>query len=142
MLWFKAFHIIFVITWFSGLFYLPRLFVYHTMALADPFSNTRFKIMEKKLYFAITMPSALLATAFGLITMSYSFKGYLQLPWMHFKLALVALLWIYHLICWKYLRDFKKDENKHSEKFYRLFNEIPAVLLIAIVILVVVKPIL
>ncbi len=141
MLWFKAFHIIFVITWFSGLFYLPRLFVYHTMA-SDFLGNDRFKVMEKKLYYAITTPSAILATLFGLILLSYGGSNYMQLAWMRWKLTLVFLLWIYHIVCGKYVYDFKHDKNKHSEKFYRLFNEIPALLLIGIIILVVVKPLL
>lgn len=139
MLWFKAFHVIFVITWFSGLFYLPRLFVYHTDA-SDPISNNRFKIMEKKLFYAITLPSALLATAFGSIVLSYGFSGYMRQGWFHLKLILVTILWAYTLICWKYLRDFVNDKKQHSAKFYRFFNEVPALLLIGIIILVEIKP--
>jgi putative membrane protein len=139
MLWYKAFHIIFVVTWFSGLFYLPRLFVYH-ITTSDEAGIARFKVMERKLYYAIIMPSGILATLFGLIILSYNFSGYMHARWLHWKLAFVALLWIYHLICGKYLKDFKFDRNHHSERFYRIFNEIPAILLIVIVILVVVKP--
>lgn len=139
MLWFKAFHVIFVVTWFSGLFYLPRLFVYHVMTTDDA-GIARFKVMEKKLYYAITLPSAILATGFGLMVLSYSFSGYLHAKWMHLKLALVALLWVFQLVCGKYVKDFSKDQNKYSERYFRIFNEIPAVLLIAIVILVIVKP--
>src|ERR1700731_1090442 len=91
MLWLKAFHIIFVVTWFSGLFYLPRLFVYHTMA-QDKVSQDRFKVMEKKLYFGITTPSAILATVLGILLLSYSFSGYMQSAWMHWKLTLVLFL--------------------------------------------------
>jgi protoporphyrinogen IX oxidase len=141
MLWFKAFHIIFVITWLSGLFYLPRLFVYHITA-TGPSDNERFKVMEKKLYYVITTPSAVLATLFGMIVLSYGFSGYMQLAWMQWKLAFVLLLWLYHSLCGKYVYDFSRDQNKHSEKYYRLFNEIPALLLVGIVILVVVKPLL
>ncbi|MBA2653728.1 MAG: protoporphyrinogen oxidase HemJ [Gammaproteobacteria bacterium] len=139
MLWFKAFHIIFVVTWFSGLFYLPRLFVYHA-SVQDSISDARFKIMERKLYYGITMPSAILATLFGIILLSYSFSGYLQLGWMHLKLGLVVLLWLYQFICGKYVQNFKKNLNKHSATFYRFFNEIPVLFLVAIIILVVVKP--
>jgi protoporphyrinogen IX oxidase len=139
MLWLKAFHIIFVVTWFSGLFYVPRLFVYH-LQTTDDGGLARFKVMEHKLYYYITMPSAILATVLGFLLMRYNFSGYLQAPWLHWKLTLVVLLWIYHIICGKYVNDFKQDQNKHSERYYRLFNEIPSLLLIAIVILVVVKP--
>ncbi len=139
MLWIKSFHLIFVITWFSGLFYLPRLFVYHAMS-SDSISNERFKLMERKLYFGITTPSAVLATLFGIWLLSYNWIGYLQAGWMQAKLALVVLLWLYHFMCDKYRRDFKKDANRHSHVFYRWFNEIPVVILIAVVILVIVKP--
>jgi putative membrane protein len=140
MLWFKALHIIFVVTWFSGLFYLPRLFVYHAMA-NDAMSLERFKIMERKLYYGIATPSAILATFFGLAVLSYGFSGYMHQPWMHLKLAFVTILWFYHILCGKYLYNFKNDNNHHSHTFYRWFNEVPTVLLFVIVILVVVKPI-
>lgn len=139
MLWFKAFHLIFIVTWFSGLFYLPRLYVYHSMS-SDPTSIARFKIMERKLYYGITMPSGVLATLFGVIVLSYAFSAYMQMPWMHLKLALVVLLWIYHIVCGKYLHDFLNDRNKHSSTYYRFFNEVPVVFLVGIIILVVVKP--
>jgi protoporphyrinogen IX oxidase len=139
MLWYKAFHVIFVVTWFSGLFYLPRLFVYHADT-SDEISNARFQVMEGKLYYAITLPSAILATVFGVILLSYNLHGYLQLGWMHLKLSAVLLLWIYTLICGKYVSAFSKDKNVHSGKYYRFFNELPAILLVIIVILVVVKP--
>ncbi len=139
MLWLKAFHLIFIVTWFSGLFYLPRLFVYHAAA-QDRISNERFKVMERKLYYGITTPSGIIATLFGIQLLSYNLAGYMRLPWMHLKLFLVVLLWIYHIICGKYLYDFKKDKNSHSETFYRFFNEIPVLFLFTIVILVIVKP--
>ncbi len=141
MLWIKAFHIIFVVCWFAGLFYLPRLFVYHAeCAKTDSVGNKRFKVMERRLYYGITYPSAILTTIFGIWLMSYSFSAYMQAGWMHAKLGLVALLWIYHLLCGHYRKQFARDNNQHSQRFYRLFNEIPAVILLIVVILVVVKP--
>lgn len=139
MLWIKAFHIIFMVTWFSALFYLPRLFVYHAMS-SDASSIQRFKIMERKLYYGIMMPGGILTTIFGIWLLSYNFSAYLQAGWMQAKLGLVILAWIYHFVCGKYLRDFKCDRNTHGHVFYRFFNEIPVLFLFAIVILVVVKP--
>lgn len=139
MLWIKAFHVIFVVTWFSGLFYLPRLFVYHTMS-DDKISNDRFKIMERKLYHGITTPSAVLATVFGLWMIMLSPAYYLHQAWMHAKLSLIVILWAYHLVCWYYLKDFKFDRNERSHVYYRWFNEFPVLLLVAIVILAIVKP--
>jgi putative membrane protein len=139
MRWILAFHIIFVICWFAGLFYLPRLFVYHAMT-EDVISLQRFKIMERKLYFGIMLPSALLTILFGgwLIVAYPSY--YLHSLWMHVKLTLVFLLIVYQLYCGKLLFDFKQDQNKHSHVFYRVLNEIPVVFLAIIVILAVVKP--
>ncbi len=139
MLWVKAFHIIFIVTWFSGLFYLPRLFVYHAMS-DDAVSNARFKIMERKLYYAISMPSAILASVLGAWLLFSKHAYYSHLMWMHAKLILVMLLWVYHLACGYYVYLFKHDRNQHSHIFYRWFNEIPSILLIAIIILVVVQP--
>jgi len=139
MLWILAFHVIFVICWFAGLFYLPRLYVYHAMS-SDQTSIDRFKIMERKLFWGIMTPSGVLATLFGLWYFGANWMAYMQQPWMHFKLLFVALLWAYHLTCWKFLQDFKHDRKRYSDRFYRLFNEIPVLLLIVIVILVVVKP--
>jgi putative membrane protein len=138
MLWVKAFHIIFVVTWFSGLFYLPRLFVYHASSM-DKISIERFKVMERKLYYGIATPSAVLATLCGLWLLWANLGIYLQLGWMQAKLALVLLLWIYHFMCGYYLKQFKHDRNRHSHVFYRWFNEAPVVILIAVVILVVVR---
>ena len=137
MLWTKTVHIIFVVTWFAGLFYLPRLFVYHAETV-DEISNERFKIMERKLYFGISTPSAVIALATGLILwLHYGFGG----QWLMYKLLLVIVLTVYHLWCWKYLVAFKHDRNTHSHVFYRWFNEAPVLLLVAIVALVVLKPI-
>jgi putative membrane protein len=139
MLWVKAFHIIFVVTWFSGLFYLPRLYVYHAMA-EDTLSIERFKLMERRLYYGITMPSALLATVFGLWLLLENWQVYKSLLWMQLKLGLVVVLWVYHLYLGRLYIAFRNDSNKHSHVFYRFLNEFPVLLLMAIVILVVVRP--
>lgn len=139
MLWVKSLHIIAVVTWFAGLFYLPRLFVYHAMA-EDREGRERFKIMERKLYRGIMSPSAVLAVVFGVWLISYNPGFYLAAAWMHAKLALVAVLIVYHFLCRHYMIKFREDANTHGHVFYRWFNEFPVILLIAIVILVVVKP--
>lgn len=139
MLWIKAFHIIFMVTWFSGLFYLPRLFVYHAMA-TDALSIARFKIMERKLYFGIATPGAIFTLLFGLWMLSYNVTGYMHMIWFHIKLFCVLLLLAYHIYLGKLVFDFKQDKNKHSHVFYRWVNEIPVLFLVAIVILAVVKP--
>ena len=136
MLWIKSFHIIFMVTWFAGLFYLPRLFVYHAMSEDAP-SRERFKVMERKLFFGIMTPGALLTIGFGLwLWLGYGFYG----GWLHAKLALVAILVIYHVYCGKLMLDFKRDRNRHGHVFYRWLNEIPVVILIAIVLLVELQP--
>jgi protoporphyrinogen IX oxidase len=136
MLWIKALHISFMVTWFGGLFYLPRLFVYHAMS-SDATSIERFKIMERKLYFGIMTPGAILTIIFGLwLWLGYGITG----GWMHAKLFLVLILVIYHFYCGKLLKDFKLDRNRNSHVFYRWFNEFPVLLLFAVIILVVVKP--
>ena len=136
MLWIKSLHIVFMVTWFAGLFYLPRLFVYHAMT-DDEAGNARFKIMERKLFFGIMTPGAVLTIAFGLwLWRGYGFSG----GWLHAKLTLVAVLVLYHLYCGKLLLDFKRDQNRHSQRYYRWLNELPVLVLVAIVILVVVKP--
>ncbi|MDF1760062.1 MAG: protoporphyrinogen oxidase HemJ [Coxiellaceae bacterium] len=139
MLWVEAFHIIFMVCWFAGLFYLPRLFVYHADA-KDSISNQRFKVMERKLYYAITLPSAVLTSIFGLWLLIPKHAFYWQLMWMHAKLILVIVLWLYTLYCGRLVSIFKQDANKHSHKWFRWFNEVPSILLIVIIILVVVKP--
>jgi protoporphyrinogen IX oxidase len=136
MLWVKAFHIIFMVTWFAGLFYLPRLFVYHAMASDAP-SVDRFKIMERKLFYGIMTPGAVLTIAFGLwLWLGYGITG----AWMHAKLAVVALTIAYHLWCWKILVAFRHDRNARTHRWYRLFNEVPVLFLVATIIFVVVKP--
>jgi protoporphyrinogen IX oxidase len=137
MLWLKAFHVVFVVTWFAGLFYLPRLFLYHAAA-GDTLSIERFIVMEKRLFGIMTI-GATLAVCCGL-AMLVAAPAYLHFGWLHAKLALVALLIGYHLWCRRLLGQLREGRNRHSQRWYRAFNEIPSVLLIAIVILAVVKP--
>ncbi len=139
MLWVKAFHVIFMVTWFAGLFYLPRLFVYHVMS-DDTISSERFKVMERKLFYGIMTPGAVLTIIFGAWLLTYNWQGYLSSGWMHAKLALVALTVIYHFWCGKLVIAFKQDRNLHSHIWYRWFNEVPVFSLIPIVILVIVRP--
>ncbi len=139
MLWVKAFHIIFMVTWFAGLFYLPRLFVYHAMS-DDAISNERFKIMERKLYYGITMPGGVLTVVFGLWLVWAWELGLDSGAWFHAKMALVAMLIVYHFYCGKLVKQFKEDRNTRSHVFYRWFNEIPVFMLIGAIILVVVRP--
>lgn len=140
MLWIKALHIIFVTSWFAGLFYLPRLFVNHAMVLASSSpseaTSSQLKLMERKLY-RFMLPLALLALGFGLwLWLGYGVSG----AWLHAKLTLVVALVAYHLYCGKLVKDFSQDKNLHSHIWYRWFNELPVILLVAVVILVVVKP--
>jgi protoporphyrinogen IX oxidase len=136
MLWIKAFHIVFMVTWFAGLFYLPRLFVYHAMA-QDRAGIERLEVMERKLYYGIMTPGAIVTIALGLwLWLGYGIGG----GWMHAKAALVAVLIGYHLWCGRLIAAFKQDRNRHGHVFYRWFNEFPVLVLIAIVLLVVLKP--
>ncbi|MGO9424574.1 MAG: protoporphyrinogen oxidase HemJ [Steroidobacteraceae bacterium] len=137
MLWLKAFHVIAMVTWFAGLFYLPRLFVYHAVA-QDPVGVERFRIMERRL-FAIMTIGAALTLAFG-IAMLTAAPAYLAMGWLRAKLLLVALAVAFHLYCYKFTRDFAQNRNTRTSKWYRVFNEVPSLLLIGIVILAVVKP--
>jgi len=140
MLWFKALHLISMVTWFAGLFYLPRLFVYHAMSV-DQTSNDQFKIMEQKLYYGITTPGAILTIIFGIcILFSNGLSAYSEQLWLQIKCIFIFLLLVYHFYCWFLLQDFKYDRNKHSHIWYRWFNELPVVFLIVIVILAVVRP--
>ena len=140
MLWVKAFHVVFMVTWFAGLFYLPRLYVYHAMA-DDAASIERFKIMERKLYYGIMTPGAVITVVLGLwMLWDYAWAWYGDTTWLRLKLALVAVLIGYHWHCGQLLKDFKLDRNRRSHVFYRWYNEFPVLILIAIVILVVVKP--
>ena len=135
MLWIKAFHIIFVTSWFAGLFYLPRLFVNHAM-VTDTATIERLSLMERKLY-RFMLPLAILAIFSGVwLLVATGMKG----GWLHAKLLLVIFLVIYHAFCGNIMATFNENLNKHSHVWYRWFNEIPVILLVAIVILVVVKP--
>ncbi len=139
MLWIKAFHIVFMVTWFAGLFYLPRLFVYHADA-TDSTSIERFKIMERRLLI-MTNIGAALTLLFGVwLLLSYAWQAYHGQGWLHAKLMLVAVLFVYHHVCGRYVRRFRDDRNTRSSRYYRFFNEVPSVLLISIVILAIVKP--
>ena len=139
MLWVKSFHLIFMVTWFAGLFYLPRLFVYHAMADDDAASQARFKIMERKLYYGIATPGGLLTVGCGLwLWLGYGLGS--GSGWLHAKLILVATLIGYHLFCARLVYLFNHDRNQRSHVFYRWFNEIPVLILVAIVVLTVVKP--
>jgi putative membrane protein len=137
MLWIKSLHIVFMVTWFAGLFYLPRLFVYHAGA-TDAIGSERFKLMERKLYFGIMTPGAVLTIGSGLwLWLGYGITG----GWLYTKLVLVALLVAHHVWLGKLMRDFKHDRNRHGDVFYRWINEIPALpVLVAAVLLVVLKP--
>ena len=141
MLWVKSLHIIFMVTWFAGLFYLPRLFVYHAMA-EDTTSRERFKVMERKLYYGIMTPGGVLTIVFGIWLWLGWFRGSIgETPrWLLAKMALGALLVGYHLWCGRLLRDFKADRNTKSHVWFRWFNEFPVVVLFAAVLVVVFKP--
>jgi putative membrane protein len=137
MLWIKSLHIVFMVSWYAGLFYLPRLFVYHTLTTDAP-GIERFKVMERKLYYGIMAPSAVLTVVFGAwLWLGYGITG----GWLYAKLALVAILVAHHLWLGKLMRDFAQDRNTHGDVFYRWINEIPALpILVAVVWLVVFKP--
>lgn len=137
MLWLKAFHVVAMVTWFAGLFYLPRLFVYHADA-ADWISVQRFRIMERRLFILMSI-GAIATVALG-IAMIVAAPAYLKMGWLQVKLTLVLLLIVYHSLCFKYLRDFAHDRRTHSAKWFRAFNEVPSLLLLGIIILAIVKP--
>lgn len=137
MLILKALHIIFMVTWFAALFYLPRLFVYHAQS-SDQLSLERFCVMERKLFWGIMTPGAVLTCVLGLWLALW--EGVLMQGWMHAKLTLVLLLVVYHIWCYALLRAFKAGRNRHTHVWYRWFNEAPTLLLFAIVFLVVLKP--
>lgn len=138
-LWLKAIHIIGVVCWFAALFYLPRLFVYHSTT-DDDAGRERFKVMEGKLYRIIMVPSMIVTVVFGLWLLALGWEAFARSGWLWLKLAGVLALLGYHHYCARLVRDFAAGQNRHSERFYRMFNEAPALLLVAIVVLVVVKP--
>lgn len=149
MLWLKALHVISVISWFAGLLYLPRLFVYHSQiqgapsqgqqaAIDDAAGNARFKVMERKL-FGLMSFAAILALGFGVALLAVA-PEFIYLRWLQLKLVLVLVLIGYHGACFALLQQFAADRNSHAERWYRVFNEVPALLMIGVVVLVVVKP--
>jgi putative membrane protein len=139
-MWLKALHLIFMVTWFAGLFYLPRLFVYHAMS-DDPISNQRFKVMERKLYYGIMTPGMVLTLMFGVwMLIDYAWALYHSSGWLHAKLGLLLILIIYHIYCGYCVRDFGHDRNQRSHVYYRWLNEIPVLFLFGIIILATLKP--
>jgi putative membrane protein len=138
-MWLKAWHLIFMVTWFAGIFYLPRLFVYHAMT-EDEAGNARFKMMERKLYY-FTTPWMLLTLLFGFwMLYDYAWAAYGKMGWLHVKLLLIGLLVAYHLYCGRLVKQFARDQNLHSHVWYRWFNEVPVAILFAVVLLAVLKP--
>jgi putative membrane protein len=137
LLWLKAFHVVFVVTWFAGLFYLPRLFVYH-VAANDSVSRARFEVMERRLFVMMTIGGAL-TVLFGILMVLMA-PAYLAQGWLHVKLTLVLLLIGYHIWCLPLMQALRDGRDRHSQRWFRLFNEVPSLLLIGIVILAVVKP--
>lgn len=139
MLWIKAFHLIAVVCWFAGLFYMPRLFVYHAMS-EDEISRERFKVMERKLYRGIMTPSMIATVALGGWLTAFNWQAYSQQYWLFVKVALVTVLVAYHFICGVYRKKFMQDNVVADHVFFRWFNEFPVLILIAVVILAVVRP--
>jgi putative membrane protein len=141
MLWVKALHLVAVVTWFAGLFYLPRLFVYHAMC-EDEIGNERFKVMERKLYRGITTPIMVVAVGLGLwMLYDYAWVVWSSMYWLKIKLAIAVPLIAYHFYCGHLVRVFREDRNRRSHVFYRWFNEAPVLALLSMIILVVVKPV-
>ena len=137
--WLKAFHLISMVAWFAALFYLPRLFVYHSMA-EDKISIERFKTMESKLYRQIANPSMYFTIICGILMIYLAPKYYMAQYWLHAKIGIIVLLIGYHHVCYYYLRRFAEDANTKSDRYFRVFNEIPVLFLVAIIILAVMKP--
>ena len=139
MLWVKAFHLFFLISWFAGIFYLPRLFVYHAMSDSTE-TQAQLKVMERKLYRFIT-PFMVLTVTFGLwMLYDYAWQAFAGMGWLHAKLTLVTLLLIYHFYCGHLVKIFAKDDNTRSHGWYRWFNELPVLFLLPIVLLTILKP--
>ena len=139
-LWFKAFHIIAVISWMAGMLYLPRLFVYHANAAKGSDASETFKVMEYKLYSYIMRPAMIASLVFGGLMLYGNWEGIMAMKWMHGKLTLVVAMIGVHHIYGSWLKKFARDENVKSAKFYKIWNEVPTLLMIVIVILAVVKP--
>ncbi|XOZ33234.1 protoporphyrinogen oxidase HemJ [Halomonadaceae bacterium KBTZ08] len=139
MLWIKAFHLMAMVTWFAGIFYLPRLFVYHAMTEDEP-GQQRFQTMERKLYRGIMTPSMVATLVFGIWLIGFNPGHYLQQGWLHTKLLLIAVLVAYHLWCGRFVRLFREGRNPHGHVFFRWINEAPVLLLVAIILLAVLRP--
>ena len=139
MLWLLACHVIAMVAWFAGLFYLPRLFVYHADS-TDAISHDRFVIMERRLFWGIMTPAALLTTLFGVAVFSYHADYYVTQGWMHIKLFCVFLLYVFHALCGHWMVVFRDKRNTRSSRFFRFANEVPTIFLIVIVLMVVAKP--
>uniref|UniRef100_A0A486XTI1 Protoporphyrinogen IX oxidase n=1 Tax=Rheinheimera sp. BAL341 TaxID=1708203 RepID=A0A486XTI1_9GAMM len=136
---YKALHVFFMVAWFAGIFYLPRLFVYHA-STQSPDCDAEFKVMERRLLYFVT-PFAVLTLVFGLLLIySYGRAWFSVSSWLHYKLVLVALLYAYHAYCFKLLADFKHNRNRYSPRFYRIFNELPVLVLLAVLLLAYLKP--
>lgn len=138
MLWFKALHIVFMVTWFAGLFYLPRLFIYHAVA-TDEISLRRFEIMERRL-FAIMTIGAVLTALFGVALLLAGRPGLVAAGWMQLKLLLVVGLVGFHLSCWRVIAILRSQPDRYSQTWLRWYNEVPGLFLIAIVLLAILKP--
>jgi putative membrane protein len=138
MLWLKAFHLIFVVCWFAGIFYLPRILVYYA-ASENPETRQQLAVMARKLYRFVT-PFMLLAIGFGLAMLATNIDYYLSAPWLWIKLVMVAILVAYHVQCGRYVRAINEDKDRHSHVYFRFFNEVPVIFLFAIVLLAVLKP--
>lgn len=136
---YKALHVFFMVAWFAGIFYLPRLFVYHAET-QSPDCDATFKVMERRLLLFVT-PFAILTLVFGLLLIfSYGRAWFAASSWLHYKLLLVIILYVYHAYCFKLLADFRHNRNRRSARFYRMFNELPVLLLLAIILLAILKP--
>lgn len=139
LLWLKALHIFFMLAWMAGLFYLPRIFVYHAQA-SHPDVLEQFKVMERRLWFFIT-PFAILTLVFGVaLIVSYGGDWFRQASWLHHKMTLLVLLYAYHAYLFVLMRRFANDNNKHSARFYRFLNESPVLIVFAVVALAIIKP--
>ncbi|KZN58977.1 CopD family protein [Pseudoalteromonas luteoviolacea] len=139
LLIYKALHIFFMVAWFAGIFYLPRLFIYHTMT-EEKACKAMLKIMERRLLYFVT-PFAILTGIFGVLTIvEFGREWFKHNMWLHYKLVFVIILYIYHGYCFKLLADFKHDRNIRSTRFYRFYNEFPVFLLLPIILLAVLKP--
>jgi len=140
ILWLKAFHVIFMVAWFAGIFYLPRLFVNHAETQSNDVAQ-QLKGMEKRLLYFVT-PFAIFTFILGLAMIhAYGHDWFIAAKWLHIKLSLVTILFVYHAYCFKLVKTFREDKNTRSGRFYRIFNEIPVLVLFAVIILAYVKPV-